>query len=246
MRPPFLSFTAIARALSCAALLGLLPPFVQTQAQAQERRVVATAGEAAVVPGYRISRGDELNFRFLYAPELNTIATVRSDGRIALPYAGEIVAEGLSMDELKTLVEQRVSSQVRRPQVIVNVQGVTAQRVFVGGEVGRPGMQPLLGPLTALQAVMVAEGLKESAQPRDVLVLRRGTQGERQVLPVDLAAAMSGAEGAADVALQPYDVVIVPRSGIANLNLWIDQYIRKVLPISTGFSYTINRNGVSQ
>jgi hypothetical protein len=66
------------------------------------------------------------------------------------------------------------------------------------------------------------------------------------VLPVDLAAAMAGVEGARDITLQPYDVVVVPRSGIASLNLWVDQYIRRVLPFSTGFSYTINRNGVVQ
>lgn len=234
-------------ALLCAAPMALAPlaQAADDTGSGPARTSSANANAtAAPAPGYRISRGDELNFRFLYAPELNTIATVRSDGRVALPYAGEFVAEGLSMDELKALVEQRVASQVRRPQVVVNVSGGASQRVFVGGEVARPGMQPLIGPLTALQAVMVAEGMKDGAQPRDVVVLRRGPQGERQVLPVDLAAAMAGAEGAQDVALQPYDVVIVPRSGIASLNLWIDQYIRRVLPFSTGFSYTINRDGV--
>ncbi len=236
-------------ALLCAAPMALAPlAQAANDAGAAPARNASTSGNAAPAPapapGYRIARGDELNFRFLYAPELSTIATVRSDGRVALPYAGEFVAEGLSMDELKALVEQRVASQVRRPQVVVNVSGGASQRVFVGGEVARPGMQPLIGPLTALQAVMVAEGMKDGAQPRDVVVLRRGPQGERLVLPVDLAAAMAGAEGAQDVALQPYDVVIVPRSGIASLNLWIDQYIRRVLPFSTGFSYTINRDGV--
>jgi protein involved in polysaccharide export with SLBB domain len=197
-------------------------------------------------PTYRVTRGDELNFRFLYAPELNAAITVRPDGRVALPYVGEIAVEGLSMPELQALVEARMATQVRRPQLIVNVQGATPQRVFVGGEVGRPGVQPLLGPLTALQAVMVAEGMRESAQPRDALVLRRGPHEERQVLPVDLAALMSGQQGAQDVVLQPYDVVIVPRSGIASLNVWVDQYIRRALPVSLGFSYTINRNGVVQ
>ena len=208
--------------------------------------VTAAQPAAASPTEYRVARGDELSFRFPYAAELNTVATVRSDGRVALPYAGEFVAEGLSMGELTALVEERISSQVRRPAVVVNVSGGATQRVFVGGEVGRPGMQPLLGPLTALQAVMVAEGMKDGAQPRDVLVLRRGAKGERLVLPIDLAATMAGGEGAQDITLQPYDVVIVPRSGIASLNLWIDQYIRRVLPFSTGFSYTINRNGVVQ
>ena len=255
MRLPSRSLFRGVGSLVCAALVALtLPAGAADDPKAAAPPAAAPAPASAPAPaldtpaatGYRVSRGDELSFRFLYAPELNTTATVRSDGRVALPYAGEFVAEGLSMDELKALVEQRLSSQVRRPQVVVNVQGGTSQRVFVGGEVGRPGMQPLLGPLTALQAVMVAEGLKEAAQPRDVLVLRRGPNGERLVLPVDLAAAMAGAEGARDITLQPYDVVIVPRSGIASLNLWVDQYIRRVLPISLGFSYTINRNGVVQ
>jgi polysaccharide biosynthesis/export protein len=107
-------------------------------------------------------------------------------------------------------------------------------------------VQPLLGPLTVLQAVMVAEGLKDGAQAREVIVLRNDAQGERQVLRLDLKAVMAGQDGANDITLSPYDVVIVPRSGIANLGLWVDQYIRRVLPINLGFSYTVNRNGALQ
>ena len=76
--------------------------------------------------------------------------------------------------------------------------------------------------------------------------MRRGPDGERLVLPIDLAAAMSGTDPTQDLALRPEDVVIVPRSGISNFNLWVDQYIRRMLPFSVGFSYTINRNGSVQ
>jgi len=93
---------------------------------------------------------------------------------------------------------------------------------------------------------MVAEGLRDTAQPRNAIVIRRGPRGERVVLPVDLAAALSGADPAQDLPLQPFDVVVVPRSGVADLNLWVDQYIRRMLPFSAGFSYTINRNGTVQ
>lgn len=199
---------------------------------------------AAADTGYRVARGDELNFRFFYTPELNTVATVRPDGRVALPLAGDFEVDGLSMQELTSKVERLLSDQVRRPQVAINLQGATTRRVFVGGEVARPGMQPLVGPLTVLQAVLVAEGLKDTAQPTQALVLRRGPEGERMVLPVDLAAVMSGNADAPDLPLQAYDVVVVPRSGIGDLNLWIDQYIRRVLPFSLGFSYTINKDGV--
>jgi protein involved in polysaccharide export with SLBB domain len=196
--------------------------------------------------GYRVAVGDELNFRFFYTPSLNTVAVVRPDGKLALPLAGELQVDGLTMGELSALVEKLLAAQVRRPQVTINVQGVGARRVFVGGEVTRPGVQPFVGPLTVLQAVMVAEGLKDTAQPSKAIVMRRGPKGERLVVPVDLSAALAGAEGAQDLALQPYDVVVVPKSGVANLNVWVDQYIRRMLPFSLGFSYTLNRNGAVQ
>lgn len=220
--------------------LGALFFVLSSVTQASEDRV------PSVATGYRVAVNDELNFRFFYLPELNTVSTVRADGRVSLPLVGEVLVDGLTVVELTTRIEQLMSAHVRRPQLMVNVQGGTSQRVFVGGEVTRPGVQPLQGPLTVLQAVMVAEGLKDGAQPREVLVLRRGPGGSRTVLPVDLSAAMSGSDVSQDLLLQAYDAVIVPRSGIANLGLWVDQYVKRVLPFSLGFSYTLNKNGSLQ
>ncbi|MDB5819547.1 MAG: polysaccharide biosynthesis/export family protein, partial [Rhizobacter sp.] len=125
-----------------------------------------------------------------------------------------------------------------------NVQGASSQRVFVGGEVTRPGVQPLIGPLSVMQAVMVAEGMKETARTSDIVLIRRGEHDERQVMRIDLQAALDGNNAGGDLLLQPYDVVVVPRSGIANVNLWVDQYLRRNLPISLGISYSINPTGV--
>lgn len=219
-----------------------------TQAEAQpvgtgsQNAVSTGASDAALAarPDYRISRGDELNLRFYFTPELNTTALVRSDGRISLPLLGEVSVEGLTVADLAALVERLLSPQVKRAQVAINVQGTSTQRVFVGGEVGKPGMQPLGGPLTALQAVMVAEGMKDTAAPDQVLVLRRTASGGRQVMKADLHAVMTGAKPDDDIVLQPFDVVVVPRSGIADVGRWVDLYIRRVLPISMGFNYTID------
>lgn len=208
--------------------------------------VTAPASLAAGPAIYRITRGDELNFRFIYTPELNIQAVVRSDGRIALPLIGDLPVEGLTISELTELVQRGLAEQVRRPQVVINVQGTGSQRVFVGGEVGRSGVQPLVGPLTVMQAVMAADGLKDTAQPADVVVLRRGADGQTQPVRLDLRPLLAGQPGAQDLLLQPYDVVLVPRSGIANLGLWVEQYVRRVLPFSLGISYSINRNGSLQ
>jgi protein involved in polysaccharide export with SLBB domain len=202
-----------------------------------------TAAEAPA-PEYRISRGDDLDLRFFYVPELNTRAQVRSDGRISVPLIGEMAVDGLTVGELARRVQEGLADQVKRPQVAINVMGGSTLRIFVGGEVGKPGMQPLSGPMTALQAVMVAEGVKDTAQPSLALVLRGTPQGERLALPVDLDAAMKGEKP--DVLLKPFDVVVVPRSGIADIGRWVDLYIRRTLPISFGISYNYDGTGVSR
>lgn len=227
------------RVTTCAALVAVLlslPP----QVDAQPAALPPLAAAAPVDDAYRIARGDELALRFFYTPELNLEVTVRSDGRVALPLIGELAVEGMTVAGLSALIVQRLEDKVRRPEVAINVKGAGSQRVFVGGEVARPGVQPLLGPLSVVQAVMVAEGFRDTAQPREVVVMRRGSKGEREVVKVNLEAAIAGTDLTQDFLLRPYDVVLVPRSGIANLNLWIDQYVRRNLPISVGFSYSIN------
>ena len=212
---------------------------------AQPSTATATATPNATVAdtGYRITRGDELDLRFYYTPELNTKAIVRSDGRISLPLIGELAVVGQTVGELSAHVERLLAPQVKRAQVAINLSAASALRVFVGGEVVRPGTQALSGPMTALQAVMVAEGVKDTGQPSLAVVLRRMPNGERQSLPVDIGALLKGQDLGGDIVLQPFDVVVVPRSGIAEVGRWVDLYIRRVLPISFGVSYSVDRNG---
>jgi protein involved in polysaccharide export with SLBB domain len=227
--------------LAQALFLGLIWFSTQVLAQPMAAAMVAQAPSNE----YRISRGDDLDLKFFYTPELNTRALVRSDGRISVPLLGELLVEGRTVAELGSLIEQRLAGQVNRPQVAINVQASSAMRVFVGGEVGKAGMQPLAGPLTALQAVMVAEGVKDTAQPSLALVLRRAPDGGRQVIPFDLDAAMKGQSPHAELVLQPFDAVIVPRSGIADVGRWVDLYIRRTLPFNFGLSYNVNGRTVS-
>jgi protein involved in polysaccharide export with SLBB domain len=229
------------------ARLGLLALLLATwagwvaPALAQGNTDSATPPSAGLT--YRISRGDELDLRFFYTPELNTKAVVRHDGRISLHLVGELQAEGLTVADLAATIERLLTPQVKRAQVAINVTAPAALRVFVGGEVVRPGMQPLAGPLTALQAVMVAEGIKDTAQPSMAMVLRQLPDGRRQTLRLDLGRLMKGEAADSDVVLQPFDVVLVPRSGIADVGRWVDLYIRRVLPVSFGVSVAVDRNG---
>ena len=198
-------------------------------------------GAATRVPGpeYRIQVGDRLEVKFFYSPELNEQVIVRPDGRISLQLVQEIVAAGLTPSELMKVIVEKYSAELKKPEVTVIVRSFGAQKIYVDGEVNKPGMVPILGLMTALQAISQAGGMKESAQVSEVLIIRRGAGNRPMAFPVNLDKALDGTDMSQDIALAPFDIVYVPRSAIANVNVWVDQYIRKNIPIPISLQYTL-------
>jgi protein involved in polysaccharide export with SLBB domain len=186
---------------------------------------------------YRIGIGDQLDIKFFYNPDLNEQVTVRPDGRISLQLIPEIVVSDLTPAALTKLLTEGYSKDLRQPQVTVIVRGFGSQRVYVDGEVARPGMIPILGLMTALEAISQAGGMKDSARQREVLIIRRGAENKPLAFSVDLKNARDGTDLGQNVSLAPYDIIYVPRSRVANVNLWVDQYLRKNVPIPISIGY---------
>ncbi|MCC7154058.1 MAG: polysaccharide biosynthesis/export family protein [Bryobacterales bacterium] len=110
--------------------------------------------------------------------------------------------------------------------------------VYVTGEVIHPGLVPLAGHLSAMSAIAHAGGVTPRANPKTAFILRDdGDKGVR-VIPFNFAAAL---RGGSDAQLRPFDVVVVPESGIAKVNKAIEQYVRQLLPadLSAGFTYIL-------
>lgn len=228
-RAALVAATATVFLSACSSVVQNPPPMSAVNA------MTAKAASA----DYQISTGDELDMRFVYTPELNTTVTVRPDGKISAPLVGDVKVAGLSPAQVSEQLRSAYANQVKRPEVSVNVRGFASQRVFVGGEVAQPGAQQLAGHLSVLDAIMSAQGYKDTARLNEVVIVRRGDDGKRVVFPVNLEKVIDGEDATQDVLLRPYDVVIVPKSGIANVNLWVDQYIRKNLPINFGVNYSV-------
>jgi protein involved in polysaccharide export with SLBB domain len=140
------------------------------------------------------------------------------------------VVTDLTLAMLTKQLTERYAADLNQPQVTVIVREFGMQRVFVDGEVGSPGIVPILGQMTALQAISQAGGMKDTARSTEVIVIRRGAADTPVAFQVDLKKARDGSNLAQDVHLEPLDIIYVPRSRIANVNLFVDQYIRKVLP----------------
>ena len=191
-------------------------------------------------PSYRFYPGDEVEVTVPSAPELSKTATVQPDGRITLPLAQPVMAADRTIDELQGSISQAYAGTLLRPQVQVSVKSTQPLKVFVGGEVKNPGVFDMAGDSDALRAVIQAGGFTNGAKRNQVVIIRRGPDGRAMMRTANLLRGLTSPGGADLVPLRRFDVVYVPRSGVSETGLFMQQYFRDLLPIT--FSYAINGN----
>ena len=188
---------------------------------------------------YKIQTGDQLDIKFFYNSELNESAVVRPDGRVSLQLLSQIKVHGMTPSQLENLLKEGYASQLAKPEVAVIVRSFNMHKVYVDGHVVKPGAFPLLGFMTVMQSISEAGGLKDGARKKEVLIIRRGENGKPVVLRINLDKAMSGEDMSQNIYLAPFDIVFVPKSGIGNVNQFVDLYLRKNIPIGVGVGYGI-------
>jgi polysaccharide export outer membrane protein len=201
--------------------------------------VAPAAQQAASPPSeYVIGANDTLAVNFQYNPAFNQTLAVQPDGRIKLPMIGPVVAAGETPTALAAKLAQAYDPYLQRPDVAVIVQATGSLQAFIGGEVWKAGMVTLQPGMTISGALISAGGLKDSADASRVVLLRRDENGTQQAFNVNVASAMTGADLSQNIVLEPRDIVVAPKSGIANVNVFVQQYIRNNVPIGfgTGFS----------
>lgn len=189
---------------------------------------------------YKLQFEDEIEVKFHFVPELNDRLRIRPDGMISLQLVDEVRAAGLTPAELDRILTEKYASVLHEPELTVIVREFSGRQVFVGGEVRVPGMIPLKGNLTAFQAILQAGGFKNTSKLTSVVLLRN--QGSKK--PFFATLNLAHPESHSDVYLQPYDVVFVPKTMVASLGQFVDQYINQLIPrsFSWGFTYLHNLN----
>jgi len=176
--------------------------------------------------------GDALSIKFYKNPELNEDVVVRSDGMISLQLVGDVPAAGRTPMELGGDLKQRFSSELQDPSISVIVRKPVADRIYVGGEVGKQGFIDLTGGLTLFQAIQASGGFVKTAHRAQVILIRRTPDGKATGRSIDVRPVQEGEHPENDVLLAANDVVFVPRSKIANVDNFVEMYIREVLPVS--------------
>jgi polysaccharide export outer membrane protein len=170
-----------------------------------------TPAPAAAVsdPDYKIGPQDVLRIDVWKENEISRITPVRPDGRISLPLLNDVQAAGLTPTQLAGVITEGLRKYITNPQVTVGVTEINSRRVYVTGEVTKPGAFPLQPGMTVLQALTSSGGFTQFAKIKGIYVLR--TEDGKQVKhPFNYKDVVHGKHPELNIMLQPADVIVVP------------------------------------
>ena len=190
---------------------------------------------------YGFLPGDELDVKLIYNPEFSDRVIVSPDGLIHLSLIGPVKVLDRTPGDIAAEIRERYATEFRHPDAVVVPRMFSSEIIYVGGEVQRAGVLKLAHRMGVLEGIMEAGGFRETARPDRVILIRRTREDKPMLKVVDVRRIIEGGEEK-DVLLRRFDVIFVPRSTLAEVNLWLNQLIYNNLALSTGFSYTVNRD----
>ena len=158
---------------------------------------------------YKIGPQDVLRIDVWKEAEISRAVPVRPDGKISLPLLNDVQASGLTAMELANNITEGLKKFINSPQVTVSVTEINSRRVYVTGEVSKPGAYPLLPNMTALQAVTSAGGFTQFARTKNIYILRN-EGGKQTKYPFNYNDVVKGKRPDDNITLQPGDTIVVP------------------------------------
>ena len=182
--------------------------------------------------------GDLLEIRFTRTPEWNHEARVLADGTASFVYVDAVPVAGLTLAAVDRLLTERYGALLRDPELTLFVKVPAARTVVVIGEVRQPGPVPLGDePLSLLEAIGKAGGPLKHTAHLDSTLLVRWLPDRQETVAWKIDAGLEHWGVGTPLFLQAHDLVFVPNRGIDRVNIFVDQYIRQMLPFP-GFSPT--------
>ena len=193
--------------LLLAASMNPAAQTAQPPVQAPAPPVAGTVVEPSA--DYVIGTEDVLGIVFWREPTLSADVVVRPDGKISLPLLNDVDAVGLTPDQLRERLAKLADRFVDTPQPSVVVRQINSRRVFITGNVERPGMFPLLRPTSVVQLIALAGGLREFADKGNIVIVRNEA-GRQLTFRFDYDRLKSGKNLTQNIDLKPGDTIIVP------------------------------------
>lgn len=209
----------IKRLLIIALLVAGLGLAVQAQTQSNQSPRLGTFG---VEERYTLHSGDVLDIQYRYTPEFNQTVTVQPDGFISLEIGGDVKVSGRNLEQVRNIILAKARTRLASPELIVVLKDFQKPYVVVAGEVAQPGKLEMREKLTALQAVLLAGGFKDSAKSSQIIVFRKLNADMAEVKTLNFKSLKRTSDLENDLTLQPGDMILVPRNRISK----IERYVR--------------------
>lgn len=210
----------MAAALGAGVAQAQKPAAAVTQAAARPAAPPAAQSDALtgmMIPAdFVIGTSDVLQVNFWRDKDLSVEVTVRPDGKVTLPLLSDVHAAGLTPEQLRDRLTEQARKYVVDPTVTVVVKQINSRRVFITGEVARPGMYLLSDQMTVVQLIALAGGLTPFAKAKDIIIMRaesNGTvrpKGEPVALRFNYKDFLARRNLRQNVELKPGDTIIVP------------------------------------
>jgi polysaccharide biosynthesis/export protein len=185
-----------------------MPAYANPATEAAQTPARAPRAALTRIP-YAIQPGDVLAISVWKEEDLQSDLLVRPDGGISFPLAGELEASGRTIAELRSELTTRLERFIPKPVVTVAVKAIGGNRIYVLGNVNRPGEFPFSKPLDVMQALSLAGGTNSFAALNDIVILHREDERLRAI-PFRYSEVARGRDLAQNIVLQSGDTVVVP------------------------------------
>ena len=170
---------------------------------------------------YRLNPGDVLEISYRYTPEFNQTVAIHPDGFIVLPIVGDVKVADLTLAEAKRLIIQKAQKRLKDPEINIFLKEFQKPYYVVAGEIATPGRFEMNEEITALQAVMLAGGFKNSAKTSKVFVFRKINKNMAEVKTLDLKKIRTTSDLENDLNLESGDIVWVPQNKFSKFEKYI-------------------------
>jgi len=160
-------------------------------------------------PDYVIGPDDVLTIIVWREKDISGDVAVRPDGKISLPLVNDVLAAGLTPEQLRSQLTEAFGKLFEEPAVSVVVKAINSRKVFVTGQVGKPGPYPLMGPTTVVQLLATAGGVLEYADTENISILRT-ENGKPMRYRLNYKDVSKGKNLKQNIELKPGDTIVVP------------------------------------
>jgi len=167
------------------------------------------AGGITPPADYVIGVNDSLDIVYWQDKEMSATVVVRPDGNISLPLLNDIKAAGLTPEDLRAAVTTAAAKFVEGPTVSVVVKEINSRKVYVTGQVAKPGSYPLTDTTTVLQMIATAGGPSEYAKTEKITIVRR-EDGKDVAHKFNYKKISEGKLLEQNITLKPGDTIVVP------------------------------------